>query len=126
MEEQQSLFLDNIGRTILGTISSETTDELLIKNPVIVHISPNEGRMAVQLIPILFREFLADKQEDVVFAYKKANITTTNVTTIDVRLKAQYTQLFSPTSSFMPPTSPVSTPAENGNKEEPKVISLFD
>ncbi len=114
-------FLDPIGRTVLGE-QQESETHLAVKNPVILHVvSDNQGRMSVQLLPLFFREFLADKSEDVVFYYNVSNITKTNLQSLDFRLQAQYNQLFNKSNVFVPPTP------ETGGADKPeKVVNLFD
>ena len=63
-------FLDAACRTIIGEGISETTDKLSIKNPVVVNIVPQagpngqpNGQMALQLLPVYFREFMVDTVE---------------------------------------------------------------
>ena len=113
-------FLDPIGRTILGEQAS-CDNKFGVKNPVILHVvNDNQGRMSVQLLPLFFREFLADKSEDVVFYYNFDAITKTNLESLDFRLQAQYSQLFNKSNLFVPPT-----PEANIEKTE-KVVNLFD
>ena len=116
-------FLDPIGRTILGELQANTPETLTVKNPVILHVvSDNSGRMSVQLLPLFFREFLADKSENVTFFYKKNLITETQNATLDFRLQAQYAQLFGQNSVFVPPnTGEIVTPQKSD-----KVVKLFD
>lgn len=115
------IFLDAVGRTIMGIISDTTDDKILnVNNPVIIMVGgDNTGKMTVQLFPLFFREFLADKNTDVVFSYKKDTVTFSDINAIDFRLQAQYTQMFSKTNTFGSPEA--STPAT-----EQKVVNLFD
>jgi hypothetical protein len=120
-------FLDAVGRTIVGVANTEkTTDSILaLKNPVVLHVVPQDesGRMSVQLLPIFFREFLADKTEDVTFFYKKASITETSIESFDFRLQSQYNQMFNQSNIFVPPAAGQVTGAPaQGNA----VINLFD
>lgn len=116
--------LDAVGRTILGeTVADKTNDTVLaLKNPVVLNVVPQDqsGKMSVQLLPIFFREFLPDKTSDVVFLYKKNNVTETDIETIDFRLGAQYSQMFNKNNVFVPPAEP--SPGQPGNS----VINLFD
>jgi hypothetical protein len=119
------VILDSIGRTVLGEQASKDAEVVKLKNPVILHIVPadNQGKMSVQLLPVFFREFLADKTGDAVFNYRVDNIVTTDIDAIDFRLQAQYKQMFNPENGFvntnnMPPNQPSGLP--------PKVVDLFD
>lgn len=115
------IFLDNVQRTILGELVSEDEKNLNIKNPVVIMINQdNTGKISVQLLPLLFREFLADKTGDVTFKYTKENISTSDVEAIDFRLQAQYSQMFSKTNSFVAPQQQAPQQTEGG------VINLFD
>lgn len=125
------VILDPIGRTILGESAccgKECKEEVIkIKNPVVLHIVPadNQGKMSVQLLPIFFREFLADKTGDVVFKYPKNKVVTTDIDALDFRLQTQYSQMFNPQNVFVPPTGvePVASP---NTGENPQVVALFD
>ena len=115
-------FLDIIGRTILGEITtSNDENELAVKNPVILQVvqTDQSGRMSVQLLPIFFREFLSDKTGDYVFYFKKNNITTSDIDTLDFRLQAQYEQMFNKNNAFVAPQ-----PQQQDNSQS--VINLFD
>ena len=117
------VFLDNIGRTILGEEQSSSTDSLVVKNPVILNVQAAEGgRMSVQLFPIFFREFLGDKADAVSFTFNKNSITQTDISALDFRLIGQYNQLFNPNNVFVPAGQ---QPSED-QKVNPAVINLFD
>jgi hypothetical protein len=115
------IFLDNVQRTILGEFVEEDEKKLTVKNPVVIMINQdNAGKISVQLLPLLFREFLADKAGDVSFKYPKEIISTSNIEAIDFRLQAQYSQMFSKTNSFVTPQQQPPQQTEGG------VINLFD
>lgn len=117
------VFLDYVGRTILGELSEETADALSVKNPVILHVVPSEGgRMSIQLLPLFFREFLGDKNGDVSFEFLKKNITLTDVSSLDFRLNAQYNQMFSKNSEFVSNQQTPQPPSQTS----PSVVKLFD
>lgn len=111
------VFFDSVGRTILGErVDAETTDKALtIKNPAVVHIMPNQqtGQLSLQILPLFFREFLADKAEPTVWKYNRELITECKDITFDFKLQAQYQQIFNP--------SPIITPKGAGD-----VVRLFD
>ena len=100
-----TIFLDRIGRLILGEKTESTDDSFLnIKNPVVIMINGDQtGKMSVQLFPLFFKEFLADKNSEVVLNYKKETITLTNIDALDFRLQTQYTQMFNNNNSFVAP-----------------------
>jgi hypothetical protein len=127
-KNKMTSFLDAVGRTILGEHNEEKSTEtiLAVDNPVVLHVEKQDqaGRMSVQLLPIFFREFLADKTGDVSFFYKKNNITECTIDAYDFRLKAQYDQMFNKQNLFVPPT--VSEPAPTQGQANPAIINLFD
>jgi len=112
-------FLDAIGRTIIGEVVAEQTNQtiLAVKNPALIHIVPNAntGQIQLQILPLFFREFLADKDEGTVWFYNRDNITESAPIAYDFKLPAQYTQIFNP--------SPIIVPSTNS---EPPTIKLFD
>lgn len=111
------VFFDSVGRTILGErVDANTTDKVLsIKNPAVVHIMPNQqtGQLQLQILPLFFREFLADKSEPTVWNYNRTLITEAQDVAFDFKLEAQYQQIFNP--------SPIITPKGSGD-----VVRLFD
>lgn len=123
------VFLDTVGRTILGELTSQTEKETVVTNPVVLNVVPQEGgRMSVQLYPIFFREFLADKSDDVSFTYHNEFITLTNISAVDFRLMAQYAQLFNKNNVFVPPgvgqqVQQSSAPNQQNNNS---IVNLFD
>lgn len=124
------IILDTIGRTILGETSPEkTTEETLgIKNPVILHVvDTGGGRMSIQLLPLFFREFLADKTGDVTFSYKRSNITLSDIDALDFRLQAQYSQMFNKNNNYVTPTQqPQQLVSQQPTEPSQSVINLFD
>ena len=117
-------FLDSLGRTIIAEAVSDLTTEthLAVKNPVIVHIVPvgNNGQMTVQLLPVFFREFLADKTEDTTWKYNRDTITESETVVFDFKLTAQYQQMFSKSNLIIPPgAGEVAAPSQD-------VVKLFD
>ena len=118
METKTNLvvFFDTVGRTVIGEkIQDESNDKILaIKNPAVVHISPNQqtGQLTLQILPVFFKEFLADKTASTVWNYKTDLITECKDITFDFKLQAQYEQLFS---------------VKSENKtEQDDVVKLFD
>lgn len=111
------VFFDSVGRTILGErVDANTTDTVLsIKNPAVVHIMPNQqtGQLQLQILPLFFREFLADKTEPTIWNYNRSLITEAQDVAFDFKLQAQYQQIFNP--------SPIITPKGSGD-----VVRLFD
>lgn len=126
------LFFDLIGRTIIGEKTGEDTETLFVKNPVVVNIVPQQfqdpatgqqvSRMALQLLPLFFREFLAAPEEGVEFSYNKKNITLTkNPTVFDFKVDIQYEQI---TSGGHRPAQAPAAPVQPSAPD--KKIKLFD
>lgn len=120
MSETQNkivVFFDAVGRTILAErVDAETTEKTLtVKNPAVVHIMPNQqtGQLQLQILPLFFKEFLADKSEATTWKYNRDNITEAKDITFDFKLQAQYQQIFAP--------APLITPATPND-----VVRLFD
>jgi hypothetical protein len=118
MKQENKLitFLDSVGRTVLGErVDEKTTEEILaVKNPAVVAISPQpQGGLQLQILPLFFKEFLADKNEATVWHYHKNSITVCEELLFDFKLNAQYQQLFAPVT-----VQPQNAPAD--------VVKLFD
>jgi len=119
-ENKIVVFFDAVGRTILGEkIETETNDTFLtIKNPAVVHIMPNQqtGQLQLQILPLFFKEFLAEKNAGTIWKYNRANITEAADITFDFKLEAQYRQIFA--------DAPVIT--SQPSQDQTDVIKLFD
>jgi hypothetical protein len=113
-------FLDTIGRTILGERVEEktTADVLTIKNPAVVQVMPNpqSGQLALQILPLFFKEFQADKSEATYWSFQRKLITEATDIAFDFKLDAQYKQIF---SNIIIPSTPA--PASDA-----PVIKLFE
>jgi hypothetical protein len=124
MSENQNkivVFFDTVGRTILGEkLEDKTTkDVLTVKNPAVVHIMPNQqtGQLQLQILPLFFKEFLAEKDSGTLWKYNRENITEAVDVVLDFKLEAQYRQIFSATPAAPAPQQP---------QGSPEVIKLFD
>lgn len=128
-QDKMIVFFDNLSRTIFGEVVEEDDTFIKIKNPVIVHVGPSPqdpNKIALQLIPAFFREFLAEPDEPLVWAYRKEKITVGvneegKTPTFNWMLYKQYQQLFS--NIVLPPNAGQVAPA---TPEDNKVIELFD
>lgn len=112
---QPTIFLDNIGRTIIGKIENETEETLSVENPSLVHIqvNPNTNQLQLQILPLFFREFQLDKAQPTVWNFKKATITTMKDIPLSPQFIAQYQQIFRAPEATPPPA-------------DPEVVKLFD
>ncbi len=133
MAEQKKIvtFLDSAQRTIIGTLKADREHEVEIENPVVVNIVPqiNEqtgrpsGQMALQLLPVFFKEFQGVKSSPAVFKYNKQNITFIDFEGgFDFRLYGQYEHIFNPSTVSQDNTPP---PVNNAPEAAP-VIKLFE
>jgi len=112
--KQLTVFLDNIGRTNIGKIAKEDETTLSVENPALVHVqaNPQTNQLQLQILPLFFREFQADKSQPTVWNYKKSNITTSEEIPFAIQFVAQYEQMFKV--------------AEPVQQKEPEVVKLFD
>lgn len=112
------VFLDTIGRTVLGKLHSQDDKKLSVENPALVHIQPNPqtNQLQLQILPLFFKEFQADKSQSTVWHFNKNSITVTDNIPFSFQFIAQYEQLF----AALPPQQ----------EEEPQakqdVVKLFD
>ncbi|MDD4110002.1 MAG: hypothetical protein PHS54_00450 [Clostridia bacterium] len=116
-------FLDAAQRTIIGELIEDNNEVILIKNPVVVNIVPQLGPngqplggMALQLLPVYFKEFQGDKSKPAIFEYPKSQIVRISFEGgFDFRLYGQYEHIFN---------APIATPTTRG--EAAPVLKLFD
>lgn len=108
-----TVFLDSVGRTIIGTLLGENETSLTIENPALVHIqaSPQSGQLQLQLLPLFFKEFQSNKAASTVWNYRKDSITTSNSIEFHAQFQMQYSQLFA---------------APSPQPSNPEVVKLFD
>lgn len=59
MSEKIKVIIDHIGRTVVGKLASETETTLTLRNPVILHVQPNQSQLQVQSFPYIFMELLS-------------------------------------------------------------------
>ena len=109
-------FLDNIGRTIIGKVVDQNDTKISIENPALVHIQPNPqtNQLQLQILPLFFREFQADKTQPTVWHFNKSSITLSDSITFAIQFTAQYEQLFRVVET---PSAP---------QKEPEVVRLFE
>jgi hypothetical protein len=124
MKTLKTVFLDTLGRTIIGELVQTTVTKLSVKNPVIVHVVPapdKPGQMSVQLLPLFFREFLDNKAGDIVWDFSRATLTeSSSDLVLDSKLEAQYEQMFSNIVQASPTEAPIEASADE------QVIKMFD
>ena len=114
-------FLDAVQRTIIGELVVEAVDSefLVVKNPVVVNIIEQHdqqsgrptGQMALQLLPVYFREFQGEKKNPAIFKYRRSQITSIDFEGgFDFRLYGQYEHIFSQANVQPDPKAPVEAP----------------
>ncbi len=119
-DKKYTTFIDNAGRAIFAELESETPDNLVAKNPVMITVQQGEnGQMAVQLFPLFFQEFVEpgeDQSRANYFTYSKNNVAIGTRFAIENRIAEQYEKI----------VNPILVPAGTSTDEEPEVIKLFD
>jgi hypothetical protein len=109
-QEKLVTFLDNIQRTLIATLVSEDKSTLTVTKPVILNVTPTpDKKLQVQLYPVFFREFTADRDVFANWTYSKTSIVLSDVE-LEANLQLQYAQMFT-------------TAAVNANTP---VVKLFD
>lgn len=72
------IFMDNVGRPVIGEQIDLTDDVLKVRNPAVVNVQPvtngNQQQYQVQMIPLLFPQFV-EGNEGPVWEYKRDGIT---------------------------------------------------
>lgn len=107
-----TVFLDTIGRTIIGKVVKETDAILSVENPSLIHVQPNPStnQLQLQIIPLFFKEFLSERDESTIWQFKKQTITQLEETEFAPQFVSQYEQMWAP------PAPPAET----------KTVKLFD
>lgn len=112
-----NVFINHVGQTVLGEVISEDSNNLTVKNPAVLHVTPNQtGQLTVQLIPLFFREFLQEstRNDGAVFNFNRSSVVTSNAV-LEPKIVEQYTRIFTP-----------SKPVNTGKGKDAPVIKLFD
>jgi hypothetical protein len=109
-----NVYVNHVGQTLLAEEAGVTENTISVKNPAILHVTPNQtGQLQVQLIPYFFREFLDNsvKNDGVTFTFNRSSVVTSNAK-LEPKIQDQYERLFA-----VVPTKP---------SKDPQVIKLFD
>lgn len=92
--------VDSVGRVILGrhNESNSSDDKTCLQNPAVVNIQVNQesGQISVQLIPYIFREFVAasKREEGVSWLFNNNGITTSPDLVLEESIVGQYSKIF--------------------------------
>jgi hypothetical protein len=99
-----TVFLDTIGRTIIGVVTAETDDVLSVQNPAIIIVQPHpeNGQIQLQTLPLFFKEFQADRNAPTTWHYKKSNLTTCDSFELVPQFVAQYENIFASAAAAAP------------------------
>ena len=122
-------FADSVGRIIVGeVVKSSKATVLSVKEPAVVNVQVNQenGQISVQLLPFIFREFIAAdiREEGAVWDFPRNGCITSSNLKLDENIINQYKNIFNqPVGQATPAGSVGSAP---GPVEEPEVIKLFD
>lgn len=110
-----TVFLDNLGRIIIGKIVSQDKTNTIVENPALVHIQPHaqSNQLQLQLLPLFFREFQADKNASTSWKFNNDKITPSVDVEVSEQLVAQYNQIFA-------------VAQQASNPKETEVVKLFD
>ena len=115
------IFVDQVGRTVIGELSEETNKIVVLKNPCTIFVQPNEtGQLQVQTVPMFFREFLTEKgrEEGTLWTFNKDNIVQSNCADyLDEKLVNQYNAII---------TTFKQADVVEEETSEPEVVKLFD
>lgn len=124
------IFMNSVGHTFLGVFINETTDHILVKNPLIISSETKQdtGGMNIQFFPVLFRQFQADMNEPTVWSVPKNTTMWMEPQHLEVRLVSQYEKIFSPIKEVVPNIQQNMQPVTQKPAEtpQPPVIKLFD
>lgn len=110
------IFIDQIGRTILGEQVEATDMQLAVKNPAMINVNQlQNGQLQVQIFPLYFTEFIAeaDRAKGTTVRFNLSQIARFDSLAVDNRIADQYDRVFGVQSAAQ-------TPAQNS------VIKLFD
>jgi hypothetical protein len=95
MNDPIIVFLDSIQRTIVATVVKTDTNSITITKPAILNVAPSQDRkLQVQLYPLMFREFLKDRDVFPTWTYPKSAITVAENLELESNLVAQYNEMF--------------------------------
>jgi hypothetical protein len=117
-------FVDSVGRTIIGRVSSETKARLTVTNPAVVNMSVQQdnGQISVQLLPFIFTEFVHESvRNEVTWNFNKSNITISDNLKLDDRILQQYVQIIESPA----PQAPAAASTDNSS-ETAEAVQLFD
>lgn len=94
-QEKIIVFLDNLQRTVVATEVSNNSTTLVVTKPAILNVAPTqEKKLQVQLYPLMFREFLKDRDVFPTWEYSKTTIAIAANLDLEKNLLLQYHEMF--------------------------------
>lgn len=99
---EKIVFLDQIGRTILGEKVNFSNTTLKVKNPAMINVNQlQNGQLQVQIFPLYFSEFLTESQrtKGTTWEFNLAQITLGTDVVVDQRLVDQYDRVVGNTTA---------------------------
>ena len=122
-----TVFVDSVGRTILGDEVSRSNTSLVVKTPAIIHVVPNPqtGQITVQLLPYFFKEFTKGGTGggDATWTFNLSSLVMSEGVELDDKLVSQYKNVYSP---IVTPGPGLAAPVGAGVGGDSKVVKLFD
>ena len=103
--DQIIVFLDNLQRTIVATLDSESQHVLTVTKPAILNVVPTaEKKLQVQLYPVMFREFLANRDTFPKWNYPRSSVVVADDVKLEPNLLNQYVEMFKVANNQPAPT----------------------
>lgn len=99
---EKIVFLDQIGRTIIGEQVSLDSTTLTVHNPAMINVNQMQnGQLQVQIFPLYFPEFLVESQRSkgTTWKFNLAQITLGVGIVVDTRLVEQYDRVVGGTAA---------------------------
>lgn len=102
---------DNVGRVIIGETVTEDSTNIILRNPAIINVVPNQAakQLQVQFIPYIFTEFLAPGEKNTEWQFNKSTCVLCKAGKLDDKLIQQYNRVFNPSPIIQSahPTPPI-------------------
>ena len=122
------VFIDGIGRTVMGVENKDlsTKGKLAVDDPTLVFVQPNSetGQIQVQVIPLFFKELVAEPNREgaMTWLFNRGTLVTNDDLSLDEKLVSQYDRVV----SAGPDSPPPGIVTEAASKAEPETVKLFD
>ena len=99
----------------MGNVVGQDKETTHIENPALVHIQPHPqtNQLQLQLLPLFFKEFQADRSKATVWKFRNNIITVAEPIDFSPQFLAQYEQTFA-------------IPVQATEAKQTEVVKLFD